>query len=114
MSVVAGILTQVSTVPNSDALSRACPLGLQLSPQGLKYRAAEPQLFCQRVEYNVFYLDKELASCLVSSQTHRSLISKSYLTTSVRKRTTCYNTVHRFTDRSHRLSFFPSTSAAAS
>jgi hypothetical protein len=94
MSVVAGILPQASTVPNSDAFSRACPLGLHLSLQGPKYRTAEPQLLCQGVEYHVFYLDKELASCLVSCQTHRSLISKSYLTASARKRTTCYNTVH--------------------
>jgi hypothetical protein len=87
---------------------------MQLSPQGPKYQAAKPQLLCQRVEYNVFYLDKELASCLVSCQTHRSLISKSYLTASARKTTTGYNTLHGSLISSHRLSFFPSTSAAAS
>jgi hypothetical protein len=58
MSVVAGILTQASTVPNSGAFSRACPLGPAIKSPRAKYQAAEPQLLCQRVEYNVFYLTR--------------------------------------------------------
>lgn len=37
-----------------------------------KYQTAEPQSLCQHVEYNTFYLDKELASGLPRRRPGRS------------------------------------------